>query len=165
MKTKQYYSVLLKQKLMEPDVLNIWQRTLSLPSDFDWNPVLVFKFCEIKDNKIKQFNFKFLHKLLPSRMNLHVCKWKIKNDYNCEICHMLETTQHMMLDCKNIKLFWKIISRIIYYVYDIEIHINENILLTGYIEEKKNTQILFAESYKLCGICHIYIGIMEKIKE
>ena len=57
---------------MEPDVLNIWQRTLSLPSDFDWNPVLVFKFCEIKDNKIKQFNFKFLHKLLPSRMILYV---------------------------------------------------------------------------------------------
>ena len=123
MKTKQYYSVLLKQKLMEPDVLNIWQRTLSLPSDFDWTPVLVFKFCEIKDNKIKQLNFKCLHKLLPSRMNL--CKWKITNDYNCEICHMLETTQHMMLDCKNIKLFWKIISHIIYYVYDIEIHINE----------------------------------------
>ena len=151
MKTKQYYSVLLKQKLMEPDVLNFWQRTLSLPSDFDWNPVLVFKFSEIKDNKIKQFNFKFLHKLLPSRMNL--CKWKITNDDNCEICHMLETTQHMMLDCKNIKLFWKIISRIIYYVFDIEIHINENVCLLAMISI---TQILFAESYdKLCGICHI----------
>ena len=55
-----------------------------------------------------------------------------------------------MLDCKNIKLFWKIISRIIYYVFDIEIHINEKNLLTGYdIDKRKlyllNLMINFAE--------------------
>ena len=84
--------MILQKKQIEPDVFNFWQQTLSLPLNFNWYPVLLFKFHELKDNKIKQLNFKLLHKLLPSRWN--VCKWKIRNDNNCEICHTPEITQH-----------------------------------------------------------------------
>ena len=38
----------------------------------------------------------------------------------------------MMLECKIVKLFWKIISRIAYYICGIRIEINEKILVIGY---------------------------------
>ena len=46
--------------------------------------------------------------ILPSRYNL--CKWKILDYNTCEICNTLETTKHMMLECENVRLFWRIVS-------------------------------------------------------
>ena len=62
MKTKYLYSVYLQKKQIEPDVLNYWQETLSLPPEFNWHPVFLFNFYELKYNKIKQFNFKLFHR-------------------------------------------------------------------------------------------------------
>ena len=41
-----------------------------LEHDFKLEKNVLFKFNYIKDNRIKQFNFKFLHKILPSKDNL-----------------------------------------------------------------------------------------------
>ena len=55
-------------------------------AEFNWHPVLLFKFHELKYNKIKQFNFKLLHRILPSKCNL--CKWKVLPETICEICNI-----------------------------------------------------------------------------
>ena len=102
----------------------------------------------MKYNKAKQFNFKLFHRFVPCRWNL--CKWKVINYTECEICHVPDTTRHMMLECKDVKLFWKIVSRIIYHLYKLDIEVNEKILVIGYKIDRSefylmNLMIIFAQ--------------------
>ena len=136
----------------------------SLPQDFNWHPVLCFKFHELKFNKVKQFNFKLLHRFVPCKWNL--CKWKIINDTNCEICHVPDTTRHMMLECKDVTLFWKIVSPMIYHLFKLDIEINEEILVIGYEIDKSefyllNLMIVFAKY----AIYKNYIECLKKERE
>ena len=58
MKAKHYYNFLFRE---DASSFILWQNYLELSIDFEWNKVIHFKFKEIKDNKIKEFNFKLLH--------------------------------------------------------------------------------------------------------
>ena len=86
--------------------------------------------------------------VLPSRYNL--CKWNILNDNTCEICKTLENTKHMMLECENVRLFWKIVSCVIFNFCGVNIQMSEKILILGYDIENStyhlvNLVINFAE--------------------
>ena len=54
---KHYYRLFLHKKKQEPSCLYLWQGYLNLSCDFDWKNVLQYKFHQINDNRIKQFNF------------------------------------------------------------------------------------------------------------
>ena len=103
--------------------------------------MLKFKFCQVNDNRIKQFNFKFLHGILPSKYNL--CKWRITNDNICDVCKVPETAVHFIVTCKKVSLFWKIITKVIMHLFEVDIDkINERILLLGYeITERKMNHV------------------------
>ena len=62
-KAKGYYDLILKEKSEEIVALKQWQNCLALPETFDWQNVFLYKFHEIKDNEMKQFNFKLLHRI------------------------------------------------------------------------------------------------------
>ena len=76
-RARNYYLLFLEKKKANFFTFKFWQRWLNLPESFSWKDILYFKFKGIKDNRIKQFNFRFLHRILPSRDNLY--KWKIVN--------------------------------------------------------------------------------------
>ena len=48
----------------------------------------------IKENKLRQFNFKFLYNLLPIRQNL--LKWRLANDANYSHCNVEEEMSSTM---------------------------------------------------------------------
>ena len=90
LKAKGYYDLFLKKNRIEPSFIRFWQAYFELPNNFVWNVVLRHKFNLVNDNRIKQFNFKLLHRILPSKDNL--CKWKIRSDHLCSSCGIPETT-------------------------------------------------------------------------
>ena len=130
MTAKHYYRLFLNKNKREPSCIYLWQDQLELPNDFNWNNVLKYKFYQINDNKIKQFNFKLFHRILPSRDNL--CKWGILNDNLCHICNCKETITHFLLTCKKIKMYWKVVSCLIRNIFDLEIDINEKVIILGH---------------------------------
>ena len=70
MKAKHFYILLNEFKKENPPVSLFWQEILQLPINFEWRHVLDFTLKKIKDNRVRRFNFKLLHKVLPFKDNL-----------------------------------------------------------------------------------------------
>ena len=51
--SKQYYSLLVKEKQIMPSAIYYWEDVLRLDSEIDWKAVLQFKFGILFDNRIK----------------------------------------------------------------------------------------------------------------
>ena len=80
---KSYYS-LMQEKKKEKNCFHFCQNISGLPETFVWKDVFQFKFNKIRDNNIKQYNFKLIHRILPSKDNLFI--WKIVQSNEYEIC-------------------------------------------------------------------------------
>ena len=129
-KARNYYLLLLEKKEVNFFTLKFWQGLLDLSESFVWKDILDFKLKKIKDNRIKQFNFKLFHRILASRDNLY--KWKIEISNQCETCNEIETIHHFLYYCKKVQVYWKIISKMIYFMFEEDIVINMKMLIIGY---------------------------------
>ena len=73
-----------------------------------WKNVYRQKLKEIKEVKLKEFNFKLLHNIVPCGKILS--KWKANILEKCDACNEIETTKHMLFDCLRVNSIWKKIS-------------------------------------------------------
>ena len=147
-KSKSFYNSLLKMKVSEPTILNKWQRELKLSHSFEWEPVFNFKLSHMKNNKIRQFNFKLIYNILPFKDNLF--KWKISSNVECKFCHNNESLMHNLLHCPKVKNIWGKVKYLMDECSGTEVVIDERLLLIGCgIEQDKflfiNLIIIFLE--------------------
>ena len=103
-KAKVFYSLFIKMKVSEPNMIYIWQRKLDLPHTFEWEPVFDFKLFKLEFNRIRQFNFKLINNILPFKDNL--LKWKISTDAQCKYCNNNESLLHNLLYCPKVRNVW-----------------------------------------------------------
>ena len=61
-----------------------------------------------KEIKLKEFNFKLLHNILPCNKNL--AKWKIKPNDRCDVCGQSQTIEHLLYSCIYVKPLWRVIE-------------------------------------------------------
>ena len=61
-----------------------------------------------KEIKLREFNFKVLHGILPCNNNLK--KWKIKISSKCDVCDDTQTIRHLLFDCKYVKPLWNLVN-------------------------------------------------------
>ena len=54
-----------------------------------------------KKIKLKEFNFKMFHGILPCNVNLR--KWGIKISDQCDVCGMPQTIEHLLFSCCYVK--------------------------------------------------------------
>ena len=121
-------------------MLYIWQDRLSLAEEYDWSKLLKFKFGKLFNNRVKQYNFKLLHRILPYKENL--VRWKITSDMTCNHCKQIETLDHVLLHCPQVDLFWQKLSYFIKSQFNVNIQINEKTLLIGHDVENENMAFL-----------------------
>ena len=140
MKARHYYHLMIEKEKRDLPCIYFWNAYFTLPLDFNWKALLEFKLDFINDNRIKQYNFKFIHRILPSKDNL--CKWKIQNDILCNTCKVPETTIHILFTCKVVTLFWKIVSKLIDALFDVKIVLNEKLILIGHEIEKPEMNVV-----------------------
>ena len=67
MKVKHYHRLLIRKKSREPNIIYFWNSVLDLVNDFVWKDVFLFKLKQIRNNKIKQFNFKMIYRFIASK--------------------------------------------------------------------------------------------------
>ena len=103
-KSRFFYKHLITYKGERPRSELKWQNIFYL-DDCDFKTVYRQKIICIKDRKIAEFNYKLLHDILPCNVNL--VKWRKRNNPNCKICNVEETTSHMLYYCKYAKSIWK----------------------------------------------------------
>lgn len=61
-----------------------------------------------KEIKLKEFNFKALHGILPCNYNLK--KWRMRASDRCDVCNSKQTIEHLLLDCTYVKPLWNKMS-------------------------------------------------------
>ena len=68
MTSKEFYSILCSFKKSDLAVLLSWEEKFDVTVDFNWKNVLEFKLKTLKNTKVKQCNFKTIHRILPYRL-------------------------------------------------------------------------------------------------
>ena len=102
-KSKYFYNRLLQLKQIKPPVETYWQNMFT-NQEIQFSSVYESKIKNIKDNKLSEFNYKVLHRILPCNVNL--VKWKKKNSKQCQLCYSDETIEHLLYNCIFVKTLW-----------------------------------------------------------
>ena len=158
-KAKQFYTYFVDlKKIIHPTVLFHWQETIDISEEYDWSKLFTFKFGKLFNNRVRQYNFKLFHRILPFKENL--VRWKITIDMTCNHCKDIETIMHVLLHCPQVNLFWQKLSYFIGSQLNENIEIDEKVLLLGYDIENKdltllNVILIFAQFtiYRLYILC------------
>ena len=61
-----------------------------------------------KEIKLKEFNFKLLHGILPCNKNLK--RFRIKDSEQCDVCNSPQTIQHLLFNCHYVKPLWRVVE-------------------------------------------------------
>ena len=127
LKSKQFYQLLEKNK-GEIELPVYW--TKRIDKEVNWKSVFIRSTDKVKQNKLKEFNFKILYNLIPTKRNLFL--WKLRNDDICEVCKSVEDLQHTFVYYQLNHYFYSKLKHIILKKFDFELPINDDILLKLY---------------------------------
>ena len=93
LKSKQFYQ-LLEENKGEIELPVYWTKRIN--KEVNWKNVFIRSIVKVKENKLKEFNFKILYNLIPTKINLFL--WKLRNDDICEVCKTVEDLQHTFIE-------------------------------------------------------------------
>ena len=74
------------------------------------NEIFKRKIVLEKEIKLKEFNFKLLHGILPCNLNLY--RWKLKTNDSCDVCGQPQTLEHLIWSCPYVRPLWNIIENV-----------------------------------------------------
>ena len=107
-KSKFFYLIQL-EKNERCKMESIYSREFGIQNTREnWKNIYRQKLKEINVVKLKEFNFKLLHNIVPCGKILS--KWKERIQEKCDACNETETTKHMLFDCLRVNAIWKKIS-------------------------------------------------------
>ena len=95
--TKEIYNILIGGKSKTPVSQEHWEDVLN--EEIDWSAVWKQKLVNIQEAKLRNFNFKFVHRILPTKCL--VCKWKILTTSLCCLCNEIDDNEHSFVTCVN----------------------------------------------------------------
>ena len=105
---KEIKKILIGNKFIKPYITRYWEQDPNYR--IHWESVYNFINNVILDNRIKQFKYKLLHRIIPTNENLFT--WKIVNSPNCLHCNQKETLDHFFITCPYTTTFWTEITSI-----------------------------------------------------
>ena len=96
MRCKDYYLSFRSNLKDEPTSVKTWARYYP-PFANKWEEFFKDVYCLSRDNKLKQFSFKLLHRILVTNKELK--KYKIKTDDKCFFRKLPDSLEHTFLEC------------------------------------------------------------------
>jgi len=79
-----------------------WSKRLSLNED-SWSNIFNSLKTVCKENKLREFHFKFIHRIIVTKREL--LKFGIKNDEECLYCGQSDSIEHTSIECTLTKTF------------------------------------------------------------
>ena len=99
---KNYCSLFIEKLVSEPSAVRAWKKSFSeLP---DWRDCFVNIYKSSKDNKLRQFTFRVVHRIITTKKEL--LKYKLASDDKCPFCLNPDSTEHTFLYCQESKEFF-----------------------------------------------------------
>ena len=96
MRCKNYYRILSENNITEPAGIKNWKNNFP---DYvtDWGKKISLIYKSTKDNKLRQFSFRLLHKIIITKKELF--KFRLAEDEPCTLCFLPDSIEHTFLDC------------------------------------------------------------------
>ena len=108
-KSKFFYSILTSKAVTRLPMESVYAREFKFQNQtLIWKSIYRQKLCDLKLKSLQEFNYKLLNNILPCGYVIN--KWKINISKHCEVCQDLETTKHMLCDCRRVRQIWTTIS-------------------------------------------------------
>ena len=99
---KNYYSLFIEKLVSEPSAVRAWKKGFSeLP---DWGDRFVNIYKSSKDNKLRQFSFKVVPRIITTKKEL--LKYELASDDKCPFCLNPDLIEHNFLYCQESKEFF-----------------------------------------------------------
>jgi hypothetical protein len=109
LKSKDYYEMLIQKKINRSHMESVWSKEFGILNHIHvWSNIYLRNVKHFPVKKIAEFKYKILNKTLYAG-NI-ISKWNNACSANCKYCGNLETTKHLLYDCKRIELMWKYIG-------------------------------------------------------
>ena len=106
--TKYFYNCII-ENIKNPPNLHKWEQRLNYHMPHDGKSIVYNrKIVAIKENKIKEFNFKVLNNILAC--NSLVSKWDDSKSGNCEICALKDDIYHLLFKCTLAQSVWNTVA-------------------------------------------------------
>ena len=104
------YQLLCDKTVDTPTAQHKWaveyEAETGINCDIDWKQIYSMPFKCTIETKCHYFQFRFIHKVLPT--NEYLSKIGIKDNEKCSFCKTnVETMKHLMWNCKWVSTFWK----------------------------------------------------------
>ena len=93
---KQSYELIIESSACVPTAISSWGKNHPVIAN-SWESAVASTYKITSDNKLRQFSFKLLHRVLVTKKELKI--FGIANDEKCEICNELDSIEHTFLDC------------------------------------------------------------------
>ena len=108
--SKFIYKAFISKRIITPTAVRKWSYC-SVSID-DWNSIFRAVHCSVRESKIRAFQYKFIHRIVPTNKFLYSIK-RVASP-NCTFCLADdETLDHFFFSCPVTILFWGDIQRII----------------------------------------------------
>lgn len=103
--TKTVYCTLIKHNIVYSKASAKYSKLYNILNDEDWKNIYLIPRCCTSDNKIKEFQYKILHRYLPTNDLLYKMERIPSN--KCGFCEMYkENLNHLFFDCIVVKHIW-----------------------------------------------------------
>ena len=86
------------------DRTNYITNYLVFPELPDWSNCFVDIYKSSKDNKLRQFSFKVMHRIIPTKKEL--MKYKLASDDKCPLCFNPDSTEHTLIHSQELTDFF-----------------------------------------------------------
>ena len=96
MRCKHYYKILNKNSTVEPTGIKTWKINFA-DEHSEWENKFSFIYHSTRDNKLRPFSFKLLHRILVTKKELF--KFRLADDKTCFFCPSEGSIEHTFLDC------------------------------------------------------------------
>ena len=97
-----------------------------------------------KETKLREFQWKILHRLIPCNKYLYF--WKLKDSMYCPICQQIDSLEHRYLHCQIAVRCWKRVQSIISRYFEVQVELTPaNIIFSevcGDINFKKHDSVV-----------------------
>lgn len=103
MRCKHYYKILNKNPTVEPTGIKAWKVNYAATYT-EWKNKFSFIYQTTRDNKLRQFSFRLLHRITVTKKEL--LKFRLTDDATCTFCPDSDSIDHTFLHCPEIKSFY-----------------------------------------------------------
>ena len=104
-KSKEFYWLFInKMYTNSPAGPTRWTKSIN-PVNLSWKELFTLGRKSCKQNKLREFNFKFIHRIIVTRQELFI--FKIKDGGNCIYCGEADSTDHTFINCRSTLSFYQ----------------------------------------------------------